>query len=48
MLINFTKKISAIIPFVYVGKEEILRCMHHEVTVTVYVGKIANQRKVTK
>ena len=39
---------SAIIPFVYVGKEEILKYMSYEVSMTVFLGRIANQRKVQK
>ena len=39
---------SGIISFVYVGKEEILKYMQYEVSVTAYVGRIANQRKIPK
>ena len=46
MLINFRKKVSGIIPFVYVGKEEIHKYMQYEITMTVCVGRIANQRKL--
>ena len=48
MLINFRKKVSGIIPFVYVGKKEILKYMSYEVSMTAYMGRIANQRKVSK
>ena len=37
-----------IISFVYVGKEAIHKYMLHEVPMTVYMGRIANQRKVLK
>ena len=37
---------SGIISFVYVGKEEILSC--DEVSMTAYMGRIANQRKLQK
>ena len=39
---------SGINLFVYVGKEDIQKYMHHEVSITVYIGRIANQRKVPK
>ena len=39
---------NGIIPFVYVGKEEILKYMWHEVSMTVHTGRIANQRKIPK
>ena len=49
ILINFRKKgYSGIIPLVYEGKEEIHMYMQHEVSTTVCVGWIANQRKVLK
>ena len=49
MLINFTKKgDSGIIPFVYVGKKEILKYVQYEVSMTIYMGRIANQRKIPK
>ena len=49
MLINFRKKgCSGIIPFVYADKEEIHRYMQYEVSMTAYMGRIANQRKVPK
>ena len=35
---------SGIIPFVYVGKEDIHKYMQYEVS----VGRVANQRKVPK
>ena len=45
MFVNFRKKgYSGIIPFVYVGKEE----MQYEVSMTAYVGKIANKGTITK
>ena len=47
MFINFIKKsYSGIIPFVYEGKEEIHKYMQYEVSMTVCMGRIANQRKV--
>ena len=44
------KKISNsdIIPFEYVGKEEIHKYMQYTVSMTVCMGRTANQRKVTK
>ena len=39
---------SAIISFVCEGKEDIHKYMQYEVSTTVYVGKIANQRKIPK
>ena len=39
---------SGIIPFVYVGKDEMRQYMQYEVSMTVYVGRITNQRKVPK
>ena len=39
---------SGIIPFLYEGKEEIHKYMQLEVSMTVYMGRIANQRKVPK
>ena len=36
------------INFVCVDKEEILKYMQYEVSMTVYMGRIANQRKVSK
>ena len=49
MLINFRKKCyRGIIPFVYEGKEEIYKYMQYEVSMTVYMGSNANQRKVPK
>ena len=39
---------SGIIPFVYVGKEEIHKYMQYEVSIDVYMGRIKNQRKVPK
>ena len=49
MLINFIKKgYSGTIPFVYEGKEEIHKYMQYEVSMTVCVGRIANQIKVPK
>ena len=49
MFINFIKKCyNAIIPFVYEGKEEIQKYMQYEVSMTVSIGRITNQRKVPK
>ena len=48
MLINFQKKVTVIIPFVYEGKEEMHRYMQYVVSMTVYVGRIATQRKEPK
>ena len=39
---------SGIIPFVHGGKEDICKYMQYEVTMTVHMGRIANQRKVPK
>ena len=39
---------SGIIPFVYIGKEVIHRYMQCEVSIIVYMARIANQRKVSK
>ena len=39
---------SGILPFVYVGKNEIHKYMQYEVSMTVCTGRIANQRKVPK
>ena len=36
------------IPFVYVGEKKILKYMQYEVSVTVYMGRIANQKKISK
>ena len=49
LLINFRKKgYSGIIPFVYEDKEEIHKYVQYEVSVTVYMGRTTNQRKVPK
>ena len=49
MLINLRKKgNSGIIPFVYVGKVDIHKYMKCEVSMAAYVGRIANQRKISK
>ena len=49
MLINFRKKgYSGIILLVHVGKEEILKHIQYEVSTTVCIGRIENQRKVPK
>ena len=49
MLIHFRKKgYSGIIPFVYVGKEEIHNYMQYVVPMTVCMGRTTNQRKVPK
>ena len=37
---------SGIIHFVYVGKEETQKYMQYEVSITVCMGMIANQRNV--
>ena len=42
------KGYSGIIPFVYEGKEEIHTYMQYEVSMTVCMGRITNQRKVPK
>ena len=39
---------SGIIPFMYEGKEEIPKHMQYEVSMTVCMSRIANQRKVPK
>ena len=39
---------SDIIPFVYEGKEEICKYMQYEVSMADCMGRIANQRKVSK
>ena len=39
---------SAMIPFVYVGKEDIHKYKRYGVSKNVYMGSIANQRKVPK
>ena len=39
---------SGIIPFVYVGLEEICKYMQYEVSIILFVGRIANKRKVPK
>ena len=49
LLINFRKKgYSGIIPSVGIGKEEIHKYMQYEVSMTVFMGRIANQTKVLK
>ena len=50
MLMNKLQEIghSGIVPFAYVGKEDIHKYMQYEVSMTVYVGRAANQRKVPK
>ena len=49
MFINFIKKgYSGMIPFVYEGKEEIHKYMQYKVSMIVCIGRIANQRKVSK
>ena len=49
MFINFIKKgYSGIIPFVYEGKEEIHKYVQHKVSMTVCMGRIANQRRAPK
>ena len=39
---------SGIIPLLYVGEEEMLKYMRQEVSMTAYMGRIANQRKIPK
>ena len=39
---------SGIILFVYISKKDILQYMQYEVSVTLYMGRIANQIKVPK
>ena len=39
---------SGIISFVYEGKDEIYKYIQYEVSMTVCVGRIANQRKIPK
>ena len=47
MLINFRKYvILALLLFVYVGKEEIKKYMKYEVSMTAYMGRVTNQRKI--
>ena len=49
MFINFIEKgYTGIIPFEYEGKEEIHKYKQHEVSMTVCMGRIANQIKVPK
>ena len=49
ILINFTKKVySGIISFVYMSKEEVHKYMQYEVSMTDYMGRIGNKRKITK
>ena len=45
---QFQKKLSSIIPFMYEGKEEIHKYMQYEISMTVCMGRIANQRKIPK
>ena len=42
------KSYSGIISFVYEGKGEIHKHMQYEVSVTVCMGRIVNQRKISK
>ena len=42
------KSYSSIIPFVDEGKENIHKYMQYEVSKTVCMGRIANQRKIPK
>ena len=39
---------SDIVPFGYIGKEDIHKYMQYEASMTVYMGRTANQRKVPK
>ena len=39
---------SPIISFMHAGKEVIDKYMQYEVSMTVYIGRIANQRKIPK
>ena len=46
MLINFIKNVTVALFLVYEDKEEIHKYMQYEVSMTVCMGRIANQRKV--
>ena len=49
MFTNSRKKgCIGIIPFVYEGKEEIHKYMQYQVSMTVWMGRTTNQRKVPK
>ena len=50
MLMNKFQEIghSGIVPFAYTGKEDIHKYVQYEASVTVYMGRAANQRKVPK
>ena len=50
MLMNKFQEIghSCIVPFAYAGKEDIHKYIQYEASMTVYMGKSANQRKVPK
>ena len=49
MFISFMKKVTvALFLFVYEGKKEIHKYMQYEVSMTVCMGRIANQRKAPK
>ena len=41
-------RFSCIISFDYVGKEEIHKYAQYEVSMLVYMGRIANQRRIPK
>ena len=49
MLINFRKKVTvALLLLCFLGKEQIHKYMQYEVFKILYIGKIANKRKVLK
>ena len=48
MLINVRKSYCGILLFVYVDTEEIDKYLQNEVSMTVQMDRIANQRKVPK
>ena len=48
MFIIFRKGYNDLIPSVYVGKHEIHKYIQYEVSMIIYVGRTANQRKVPK
>ena len=39
---------SCIVPLAYIGKEDIHKYMQYEASMTVNMGRVANQRKVPK
>ena len=49
MLINCRNKgYTSIISFVYIGKEEIHEYVQYEISITIYMGRIENQKGVPK